>query len=186
MLAFIRGGGTLFGAGETSLFGLGDIYLQLMSGGEPVQLTHDSRLKVAPSFSPDSSRVVYGFVDSWDTWVVPVLGGEPHLLLPNASALTWIAGGKRLLFSEIKEGLHLAVVTTDESRGNSRDVYVPPSNRSMAHYSYLSPDGRWVLIVEMGSRGEILPCRVVPFQGATEVQVDGAAQRRLYFRSVVA
>ena len=35
----------------------------------------------------------------------------------------------------------------------------------MAHHSYLSPDGRWVLIVEMDSQGKILPCRVVPFQG---------------------
>jgi Tol biopolymer transport system component len=167
MLAFIRGGGTLFG--------FGDIYLQLLSGGEPVQLTHDAKQKMTPSFSPDSSRIAYGLVDTWDTWVVPVLGGEPHLLLPNASSLTWIAGGKRLLFSEIKEGLHMAVVTTDESRGESRDVYVPAGSRSMAHYSYLSPDGQWVLIVEMGSRGEVLPCRVVSFRGTTEVKVVGPA-----------
>ena len=59
---------------------------------------------------------------------VPVLGGEPRMLLPNASSLTWIEGGKRLLYSEIKEGLHMVVVTSDESRGNSRDVYVPPAS----------------------------------------------------------
>ena len=100
-----------------------------------------------------------------DTWEVPVLGGEPHLLLPNSSSLTWIEGGKRLLFSEIREGLHMKIVTTDEARGNSRDVYVPDGNRSMAHHSYLSPDGRSVLVVQMDSRGAILPCRVVPFQG---------------------
>ena len=104
---------------------------------------------------------------------MPVLGGEPHLLLPNASSLTWIEGGKRLLFSEIKEGLHMAVVTTDEGRGNSRDVYVPTGERSMAHHSYLSPDGRWVLVVEMDSRGEILPCRIVPFDGTNDIKVVG-------------
>ncbi len=53
----------------------------------------------------------------------------------------------------------MAVVTTDEGRGNSRDVYVPAGKRSMAHHSYLSPDGRWVLIVEMDNRSEIIPCR---------------------------
>jgi Tol biopolymer transport system component len=95
------------------------------------------------------------------------------MLLPNSSSLTWIEGGKRLLFSEIKEGLHMAVVTTDEGRGHSRDVYVPAGKRSMAHHSYLSPDGRWVLIVEMDSRSEIIPCRIVPFDGSNEIRVVG-------------
>ncbi len=165
ILAFIRGGDPFIGPG--------DIYVKLLPGGEPVQLTHDLRAKLAPSFSPDNSRITYGVTAPFDTWEVPVLGGEPHLLLPNSSSLTWIEGGKRLLFSEIIEGLHLKIVTTDEARGNSRDVYVPVGNRSMAHHSYLSPDGQSVLIVQMGNGGEILPCRVVPFQGPGDVKVVG-------------
>jgi serine/threonine protein kinase len=174
MLAFIRGDNSFLPLGEVnSLLPLGDIYVKLLPGGEPVQLTHDSTTKLAPSFSPDNSRIAYGLVTPWDTWEVPVLGGEPRMLLPNASSLTWIDNGKRLLFSEIKTGLHLVVVTADESRGNSRDVYAPTGERSMAHHSYLSPDGRWVLIVEMDSRGEILPCRIVPFQGTNDIRVVG-------------
>jgi eukaryotic-like serine/threonine-protein kinase len=166
ILAFIRGGNSFFGAGQ--------IYVELLPGGEPVQLTSDSKLKLAPSFSPDNSRISYGIPDPFETWEVPVLGGQPQLLLPNSSSLTWIDSGKRLLFSEIKgQGLHMAVVTTDQARGNSRDVYVPEGERSMAHHSYLSPDGRWVLIVQMNPQGEILPCRVVPFQGKTEIRVVG-------------
>ena len=165
MLAFIRG--------DNSFFTPGDVYVKLLPGGEPVQLTHDSKPKLAPSFSPDNSRISYGHGGTWDTWEVPVLGGDPQMLLPNASSLTWIEGGKRLLFSEIKEGLHMVVVTTDEGRGNSRDVYVPAGKRSMAHHSYLSPDGRWVLIVEMDSRSEIIPCRIVPFDGSNEIRVVG-------------
>jgi serine/threonine protein kinase/Tol biopolymer transport system component len=174
MLAFIRGDNSFLPLGElNSLFPLGEIYVKLLPGGEPVQLTHDSTTKLAPSFSPDNSQIAYSIVIPFDTWEVPVLGGEPHMLLPNASSLTWIEGGKRLLFSEIKEGLHMVVVTTDEGRGNSRDVYVPTGERSMAHLSYLSPDGRWVLVVEMSSRGEILPCRIVPFQGTNDIKVVG-------------
>jgi eukaryotic-like serine/threonine-protein kinase len=165
ILAFIRGGNSFATAG--------DIYVKLLPSGEPVQLTHDSKKKLSPSFSPDNSRIAYGVTSPWDTWEVPVLGGEPHLLLPNASSLTWIETGKRLLFSEIKEGLHMGVVTTDEARGNSRDVYLPEGKRSMAHHSYLSPDGRWVIVVQMDSRGDILPCRVVPFQGGGDVRVVG-------------
>jgi Tol biopolymer transport system component len=138
-----------------------------------VQLTHDATIKLAPSFSPDNASIAYSTIDPWNTLEVPVLGGSSHILLPNSSSLTWIERGKRLLFSELREGAHLVVVTTDESRGNSRDVYAPPGKRSMAHHSYLSPDGQRVLIVQMDTRGALVPCRVVPFQGTNEVKVVG-------------
>jgi serine/threonine protein kinase len=170
MLTFIRG--------NESFFGPGQIYVKFLPNGQPVQLTHDSKLKMSPGFSPDGSSVAYSVVEPWETWEVPVLGGEPSLFLPNSSSLTWTEGGKQLLFSEIKEGLHMGVVTTDEGRGNSRDVYLPEGKRSMAHHSYLSPDRKWVLIVEMDSRAEILPCRVVPFQSGGEPQVVGPPEGR--------
>jgi eukaryotic-like serine/threonine-protein kinase len=167
MLAFIRGSNSFMGPGE--------IYVKFMPDGQPVQLTHDSSVKLGPAFSPDGSNIAYSTVDPWDVVEVPVLGGDSHTLLPNASSLTWIEGGKRLLFSEIKEGLHLVLVTTDQGRGQSRDVYVPPGQRSMVHHSYLSPDGKWVLVVEMDTRGDLLPCRVVPFDGGGEMRVVGPA-----------
>jgi eukaryotic-like serine/threonine-protein kinase len=165
MLAFIRGNNTFLTQGE--------IYVKLLPSGDPVQLTHDSLTKLAPMFSPDGSRIAYGTFAPWDTWEVPVLGGQPHVLLTNASSLSWLEGGQRLLFSEIREGLHMVLVTTDESRGQSRDVYVPPGERSMVHHSYLSPDGRWVLLVVMDNQGELMPCQVAPFNGNGSARVVG-------------
>ena len=156
MLAFIRG--------DNPFFGIGEVYVKLLPGGQPVQLTRDSRAKLSPNFSPDGSSVAYGTVPPWDSWEVPVLGGEPRRTLPNASSLSWIDKGNRLLFSELTEGLHMVIVTTDEGRGQRRIVYSPPSERGMAHHSYLSPDGFSVLVVEMDARGAFLPCHVVPFQ----------------------
>jgi serine/threonine protein kinase len=49
MLAFIRG--------DNSFLPLGEIYVKLLPGGEPVQLTHDSMAKLGPSFSPDNSQI---------------------------------------------------------------------------------------------------------------------------------
>ncbi len=169
MLAFIRGE-------EEVVVGRGDVYVKLLPNGEPVQLTHDNRLKLSPTFSPDSSRIAYGTFDPWETWEVPVFGGQPSLLFPNSSSLTWIQDGKHILFSEIKQGLHMAIVTSDEARGQSRDVYVPTGERSMAHHSYLSPDGKWVLVVEMDSQGNIGPCRVAPFDGTGNARIVGPPQ----------
>jgi eukaryotic-like serine/threonine-protein kinase len=163
MLAYIRGNDPFIGAGQ--------IYVQFLPDGQPVQLTHDSTQKLSPEFSPDGSLIAYSIVEPWDTWTVPVLGGEPHILLPNCSSLTWIEGGKRLLFSEMTEGLHMKVVTTDQARGNDRDVYSPRGDRSMAHHSYLSPDGKSVLIVQMDGRGAFLPCSIVPFRGGESREV---------------
>jgi Tol biopolymer transport system component len=166
LLAFIRGNGTFLSPGN--------VYVKMLPSGEPVQLTHDEFLvKLSPTFSLDGARIVYGTADPWDTWEVPVLGGEPRLILRNASSLSWIEGGKRLLFSEMKSGIHMGVVTTDEGRGRSRDVYLPVGDRSMAHHSYLSPDGKWVLVVQMDETGYIEQCRVVPFDGSGNVQLVG-------------
>jgi serine/threonine protein kinase len=165
VLSYIRGGGTFAGPGN--------LYVQSLPSGDPVQLTHDSLYKLSPAFSPDGARIVYSTIDPWNTWEVAVLGGESHPFLANSSSLSWIEGGKRLLFSEIKSGVHMAVVTTDESRAQGRDVYVPTGERSMVHHSYLSPDGRWVLAVVMGNDGNLLPCRVVSFSGGNEEQTVG-------------
>jgi eukaryotic-like serine/threonine-protein kinase len=167
MLAFIRGAGTFFGPGQ--------VYVKMLPAGEPVALTHDAISKMSPVFSPDGSRIAYGSATPFNMWEVPVLGGEAHMMFPNASSLTWIDDGKRLLFSEIKEGIHMAVVTTDQGRGQNRDVYVPTSDRAMAHHSYLSPDGKWVLIVEMGPQALFVSCRVAPFQGGGAVREVGPA-----------
>jgi eukaryotic-like serine/threonine-protein kinase len=160
MLAYIRGAGSFMGPGQ--------IYVQFLPNGQPTQLTHDDKDKLAPAFSPDNSYIAYSTLYPWQVEQVNVLGGESRITLPNASSLTWIDAGKRLLFSEVEEGggLHMILVTTDASRGQRRVIYSPPAERGMVHHSYLSPDGKNVLTVEMNDRGRLGPCHVVPFDGS--------------------
>jgi DNA-binding winged helix-turn-helix (wHTH) protein/Tol biopolymer transport system component len=162
MLAFIRGGAWLLGSGQ--------IWLKVLPDGDYVQLTKAGGLLFAPAFTPDGTRVAYTVVDqrgeSWDTWTVPVTGGEPTRLLPNASGLTFI-GPHDVMYSQFKTGIHLGVVTAVDNGTGSRDVYWPDHERAMAHFSYLSPDRHWVLVVEMDGTGSFRQCRLLPFTGGS-------------------
>src|SRR5262249_13988193 len=135
----------------------------------------------SPAFTPDGTRVAYTVsgretMGSGGTWTVPVLGGEPTQLLAGAEALNFISrpgGPPQGLFSELEDlhGVHLLVKTAAHNRSDSRLVYAPPKKQAMAHRSYLSPDGKNVLIVEMD--GGWLPCRLTPFEGNGQVRVVG-------------
>jgi WD40-like Beta Propeller Repeat len=119
MVAFIRGPGTIATPGE--------VYLKLLPSGETTPLTRDGLTKMDPVFSPDGSRVAYTVTDAslqhdWDTWVVPIVRGEPRLWLRNASGLTW-SGPTQLLFSEFKGTTHKGIVTSTESRTDRRELH---------------------------------------------------------------
>jgi hypothetical protein len=51
----------------------------------------------------------------------------------------------------------MTIVTSMENRNAERDVW-PPREASMAHRSQLSPDGKWVLVVWMGTDGDWRSC----------------------------
>jgi eukaryotic-like serine/threonine-protein kinase len=163
VLTFIRGGS--FGkAGAPS----GQVYVKLLDGGAPVQLTRDSMDKIHPVFSPDDSRIVYTTLLSglrWDSWQVPVLGGTPKPFLPNASGLEWL-DRRRLVYSTIRTGIHMGIATSTESRSEYREIYFPDRLDAMAHRSAPSPDGKWLLVVEMAA-GTWLPCRLVAVDGSS-------------------
>ncbi|HXY26238.1 MAG TPA: protein kinase [Candidatus Acidoferrum sp.] len=174
MVTFFRGGAHFLGSGQ--------IYVKLLPDGESRQLTFDSNAKYDPVFTPDGSRVAYtgvSFANTvWETWTVPVLGGPPALLMANAAGLSWI-GPDRVLFSEVEAGtaLHMGIVTAKENRAEERSIYFPAHERAMAHYSWLSPDRNWVLIVEMNGATQWQRCRVVPMDGRSagvEVGPEGA------------
>src|SRR5205807_2126184 len=83
MLVFIRGPETFITDGQ--------VYLKFLPDGQPIQLTHDDRPKISPVFSPDGSRIAYTGLENfnWNTYQIPVTGGESKLLpLDGSSAGT--------------------------------------------------------------------------------------------------
>jgi Tol biopolymer transport system component len=167
-----------FKVGETFFLSPGHIYVKPLPNGDSVQLTREPAIRYGPVFTPDGSRIAYTElspppIEGWDTHIVPMLGGEPTPLLPNASGLTWL-DDRRVLFAEIESGLHMGVVATTDSRTDKQSIYWPEHSLAMAHYAWASPDQRWVLVVEMDqSHSFRSPCRLVPFDGSSAGRAVG-------------
>jgi len=155
----------------------GEIYTKMLPSGEPVQRTHDGWPKYGVAFSPDGSQITYTVSEprhGWSTSSLAALGGDSRLLLPNAAGLSWL-DGHHALFSEIKSGLHMGLVTATTDRADVRDIYLPKHERGMAHYAHASPDRSSVLVVEMGPTGGWERCRLVPFAGTSTGSQVGPA-----------
>jgi Tol biopolymer transport system component len=158
MVAFIRG--------DDAFLSSDQIYVKMLPNGEARRVTNDNRPKYGLASSPDGSEIAYTVLgpSGFSTYEVSALGGEPQLLLTNAAGLVWL-DPQRLLFSEIRSGVHLGVVTATVTRADLREVYFPAHERGMAHYSFPSPDRRWALVVEMNGNGDWTLCRLVALQG---------------------
>jgi DNA-binding winged helix-turn-helix (wHTH) protein/Tol biopolymer transport system component len=165
MVAFIRGSNPFLSSDP--------IYLKMLPDGEARRLTDDDRPKYGLAFSPDGSEITYtALASGFATYSVPVSGGEPRLLLNNAAGLAWLSPHK-FLFSEVKSGVHMGIVTASELRSGLREVYFPSHERGMAHYSYPSPNRHWALVVEMEGDGNWGQCRLVSLVGHNSTRSVG-------------
>ena len=179
MLAFIRG--------ENTFAGLGEVYLKHLPSGEPAALTRDGRIKLDPAFSPDGNRLAYTVADDmstmlsgWDTWEVRVVRGEPRRWIGNASGLSWV-GSNKMLFSAVRptktavigRSNHMGIVLVTDGGGDTRELYLPENQSRMAHRSSLSPDQKWLIVVEMDESGVFTPCRVLSTDQSSQARVVG-------------
>jgi DNA-binding winged helix-turn-helix (wHTH) protein/Tol biopolymer transport system component len=168
MVAFIRGSDAFLTSDQ--------IYVKILPNGEAKPVTDDERQKYGLAFSPDGSEIAYTVLEGseFSTYEVSALGGEPHLLLRNAAGLVWL-DAQRLLFSQIPpgQGIHMGVVTATATRAGLREIYFPAHERSMAHYSFPSPDRRRALVVEMNGNGDWAPCRLVDLDGQSQPRTVG-------------
>jgi hypothetical protein len=59
----------------------------------------------------------------------------------------------------------MGIVTGAATGQEFRDLYFPPHERAMAHYSWASPDRKSALVVEMDESGGWAPCRLISLDG---------------------
>ena len=139
--------------------GVGDLYLASASGTGVKQLTDrvDPRGDL-PVFSPDGAEVLFSRWRNgddgtrWpDLWVVPVAGGQAHVLIEQASGAGFSADGRWIGYTKHLPG--------------GRPLWVGPRADSSVHREVdavgftprWSPDGRWLAYTTSnpeGGRGE--------------------------------
>ncbi len=123
------------------------LFVQLVAGGAPLQITRDTIDHECPRWSPDSSSILYfspavsGAVQG-SIWEIPALGGVPRRVVNSVGcADVSPTDGRLALFRLAKEGIQLVTAPTDGSRFDVVAEFAPAT-----YYLYprWSPDGRWI------------------------------------------
>ncbi len=106
--------------------GIGQVFVMLTSGGEPLQLTNDEGDKVVNTFSLDGKEIYYGrSLGRDEVWAVPTLGGAPrrvasaHHVVPAADGVSifYEKRGSPGIFRAGKSGVGEELVYSSQATG---------------------------------------------------------------------
>lgn len=123
------------------------IWVRLVAGGAPLQITHGTEDHLFPRWSHDAASLFY-YVPPASTeaqgtlWEISALGGAPRPLCSSVSGADVSHDGKKLAFFRFNQD-RVELVVTDRDGSNSRIVA-----RLNSEFGYLyprwSPDDRWL------------------------------------------
>jgi eukaryotic-like serine/threonine-protein kinase len=123
------------------------VFVRLIAGGAPLQITRDTVDHECPRWSPDSSSILYfspavsGAVQG-SIWEIPALGGVARRVVTSVGcADVSPTDGRLALFRLAKEGIQLVTAPTDGSKFDMVAEFAPST-----YYLYprWSPDGKWI------------------------------------------
>jgi Tol biopolymer transport system component len=116
------------------------IWIRLLAGGPPLQITHDAVEHLDPRWSQDSAAIIY-FTPPPEgnaqgtLWEVPALGGAPRRLISSMSGADVSRDGRRLTFFRLN-GQQMELVVSDRDGLNAKVVM-----QAAVSFSYRQP--RW-------------------------------------------
>jgi Tol biopolymer transport system component/tRNA A-37 threonylcarbamoyl transferase component Bud32 len=116
------------------------IWIRLLAGGPPLQITNGPGAHLEPRWSQDSAAIIYftppgGGSTQGALWEVSALGGTPRQLAPSMSGGDVSHDGKRLTFFRLN-GRQIELVVADRDGSNPRVVM-----QAVTTFSYRQP--RW-------------------------------------------
>lgn len=123
------------------------VFVRLIGGGAPLQITHDPIDHEAPRWSHDSSSILYfspaisGTLQG-SIWEVPALGGPPRRVVDSLGGADVSQTDGRLAFFRLAKGGIQLVTGRPDGGGFDVVAAFPP----VTYYLYprWSPDGRWI------------------------------------------
>jgi eukaryotic-like serine/threonine-protein kinase len=123
------------------------VFVQLIAGGPPLQITRDGADHECPRWSPDSSSLLYfspavsGAIQG-SVWQIPALGGTPRRILDSLGCADINQTDRRLAFFRLtREGIQLVTGPADGSKFEVLAGFAPETYNL---YPRWSPDGRWI------------------------------------------
>jgi serine/threonine protein kinase len=131
------------------------IWIRLLAGGAPLQLTRDNADHVHPRWAPDSSTLIYftpppAGSEGGTVWEIGALGGWPRRVAASIGAGDISHDGRRIaLFQSTDDQLSLVVTARDGSRP-VRVALLPPGTYSPPRWA---PDDRSIAIQRLGQSG---------------------------------
>jgi eukaryotic-like serine/threonine-protein kinase len=116
------------------------IWIRLLAGGPPLQLTHSNGDHLEPRWSQDSAAIIYYTPppegdEQGTLWEVSALGGAPRRLASVMSGADVSHDGKRLAFFRLN-GKNMELVVSDRDGSNEQVVM-----QAVVSFSYRQP--RW-------------------------------------------
>ena len=130
-------------AGEGNL----DIWMQQVSGGEPIQLTSHPSDESRPSFSPDSSQIVFRSKsrdEEGGIYLIAALGGSERLLAKGGRDPRFAPDGQRVAYWTGGVLSESSVYVVPVSGGSPQKL---ETNATFARDPVWSPDGKHILFV---------------------------------------
>jgi serine/threonine protein kinase len=123
--------------------GFDQLFVMLTSGGAPLQLTNDQSNKVADGFTADGGEIYFETtIGSFETWVVPTLGGAARHAFHGVDAVTAADGNSVFLLDPDRHSLVRAPIS-----GGPPEVILKLSAQESSGISVLPfPDNKKILV----------------------------------------
>lgn len=151
--------------------GARQIFVRLLAGGTPLQITKETIDHELPRWSRDSSSLVYfspaapGDIQG-TIWEIPALGGAPRRVIDSVGGGDVARDGRLACFRAANGQVELVTASPDGS-----DVRTVASFSQPAYYTYprWSPDSKWIAYQRGdGVRWDVF---AVPVDGGTPRQL---------------